>query len=389
MRVAVLFACLCVGAALHAEASHAEASTQKAQETRARQKLDEVRAQIRDLTDAQRQTHDARDRALAALRGQDLAVAALAVRLRETDASIASEQRKLDGLLDERGKLEHALGEQRNALAALLRSAYAMGHGEELKLLLAQDNPGDMARVLAYYHYFQSARLAQIERLRSALQALEQVQDAIATQTRQLQAARTEQLAQAQALETGREARHAAVAHLNGVLREQKDRLAALAHDEKALLDLIERLRDIFADIPSNPTATAPFAAQRGSLPWPVQGRVIQAFGASRDGAPPAQGMYIAAPNGSAVLAVAHGRVVFADWLRGYGLLLIIDHGDGYLSLYGGNETLLRDVGDWVEAGQSVATSGESAARAGAGLYFELRHDARPVDPRPWLRKAP
>jgi septal ring factor EnvC (AmiA/AmiB activator) len=147
-------------------------------------------------------------------------------------------------------------------------------------------------------------------------------------------------------------------------------------------------LRDIFADIPQNLAGAEPFAALRGKLRWPLRGRVAEKFSAGTGGGQVSQGVLIAAKSGSEVHAVSHGRVVFADWLRGYGLLLIVDHGDGYMSLYGYNETLLKDVGDWVDAGTVVATSGDSGGRPTPGLYFELRYKGKAVDPSYWLKPS-
>ena len=185
-----------------------------------------------------------------------------------------------------------------------------------------------------------------------------------------------------QRLEAERDERRRLLATLEATLKDQQSRIAALGKDEKGLLTLIEKLRDVFADIPKQIAGAEPFAQQRGRLIWPLRGTSAAAAVDDGDG----HGLLIAAAEGAEVRAVSHGRIVFADWLRGYGLLLIVDHGEGYLSLYGCNETLLKDVGDWVDAGELVATSGASGGRRTAGLYFELRHDGKPMDARAWLR---
>ena len=141
----------------------------------------------------------------------------------------------------------------------------------------------------------------------------------------------------------------------------------------------------MFADIPQQIKGEESFAAQRGRLRWPLQGRIVSAFG-SDDGGRRSSGVLLAAKNGTPVRAISHGRVAFADWLRGYGLVIIVDHGDGYLSLYGCNETLLKDVGDWVDADDTIATSGASGGQKTPGLYFELRAKGQAIDPRGWMR---
>ena len=163
--------------------------------------------------------------------------------------------------------------------------------------------------------------------------------------------------------------------------------MAALGKDEKALSDLLAKLRDIFADIPKQIVGAEPFSQLRGRLPWPVRGKAVASAG-SNEGEHENHGVLIAAASGSEVHAVSHGRVVFADWLRGFGLLMILDHGDGYLSLYGYNEALLKEVGDWVDANEVIATSGSSGGRTTPGVYFELRFEGKALDPKGWLRPS-
>ncbi|MBS0486646.1 MAG: peptidoglycan DD-metalloendopeptidase family protein, partial [Proteobacteria bacterium] len=297
-----------------------------------------MRAQIHDLAAAQQDTNARRGDALTALRDQELKIAATAKQLRVLDGRIKEQQAKLDDLFKQRAALDDKLKDQRDALAALLRSAYAMGRGEELKLLLAQDKAADIARMLAYYRYFEHARIGEIDALMKNLDALAKVQDDIVAQKATLEKSRADQVDRAKQFDAERLARQQALSSLDATLRDQKSRLAALGRDEKTLTDLIAKLRDIFADIPKNLAGAQPFASQRGQLPWPLRGRVVEKFGGGNGTDRANQGLLIAASAGATVRAVAHGRVVFADWLRGYGLLLIIDHGDGYLSLYGYNE---------------------------------------------------
>ena len=385
--------CPWIGVALLGGAICASAQTadrdRAAEEAQARQKLEHVRAEIRELAETQKQTNARRDETVAGVREQELKIAATARELRALDQQIGAQQGRLATLEAERDGLDARLKDQREALAALLRSAYAMGRDEELKLLLAQDRIDTVGRMLAYYRYFERARLGEIAALLSDLDALAKVQGAIEKQTAELRDAREQRAAQAQQLEAERLARTKALDELDATLRDQRSRLATLGKDEKALLDLMAKLRDIFADIPKQLAGAEPFAQLRGRLPWPVSGRIASDFGAREEGGEHASpGIVIAAGGGSDVHAVSHGRVVFADWLRGYGLLLIVDHGDGYLSLYGYNETLLKDVGDWVDAGEAVATSGESGGHRTSGVYFELRFQGKAIDPKAWLRPA-
>jgi septal ring factor EnvC (AmiA/AmiB activator) len=361
-----------------------------AQEAQAKQKLEQVRSDIHKIIDAQKVTSAQKNDAAAALREQELKVAATSRQLRVLDQKLAEEQAKLDQLVVERNGLDAKLKDQRDALAALLRSAYAMGRAEELKLLLAQDRIDTVGRMLVYYRYFEHARVSEIEGLLKDLDALALVQAAIEKETAELETAHAARTAEAQQLDADRDERARVLAALDAALKDQQARLTTLGKDEKGLLDLLEKLRDIFADIPKQIAGAEPFAQLRGRLSWPVHGKVIAGFGISNggvssEGEHESHGVLIAAASGSDVHAVSHGRVVFADWLRGFGLLIIVDHGDGYLSLYGYNESLLKDVGDWVNVNEAIATSGASGGRKTAGVYFELRYQGKPIDPKGWL----
>jgi len=357
-----------------------------AQEAQAKQKLEQVRGEIHKIVDAQKITSAQKNDAAAELREQELKVAATSRQLRVLDQKLSEEQAKLDELVVERNGLDAKLKDQRDALAALLRSAYAMGRAEELKLLLAQDRIDTVGRMLVYYRYFEHARVNEINGLLRDLDALALVQAAIEKETVELETARSARAAEAQQLDADRIERIRVLATLNAALKDQQTRLTALGKDEKGLLDLLEKLRDIFADIPKQIAGAEPFAQLRGRLNWPLHGKVMSGFGTSSEGEHESHGLLIAAGSGSDVHAVSHGRVVFADWLRGFGLLIIVDHGDGYLSLYGYNESLLKDVGDWVNMNDVIATSGASGGHKAAGLYFELRYQGKPIDPKGWLK---
>ncbi len=365
----------------------AEADPQQAaQEREARRKLDAVRAEIKALAEQQRATEDQRSDAARALRAKETEVAGVARDVHALDEKIETQQSQLDALDRQRAKLESVLKTQRDALAALLRSAYALGRNEELKLLLQQNDVAAIARVLAYNRYFQRARIGRIDQLSADLEQLATVQESIRAKTAELASTRDARAAEAARLESERGEREALVETLDAKLQEQGARAAALGKDEKSLGSLLDKLRDVFADIPKQLAGAEPFASMHGRLAWPVDGKIVRGFGAADESGRRSSGLLLAAKTGTSVRAVSHGRVAFADWLRGYGLMIIVDHGDGYLSLYGCNETLLKDVGDWVNPGEVIATSGASGGQKTPGLYFELRAKGQAVDPRGWLR---
>ena len=383
LRRLALCAMLIVAMLARAESSD---PAREASEKEARQKLEQVRSQIRALTAELRTTRGEREQATAALRKQETAIAAAAGEVQAIDAQLAAQTTELEALDGKREALATRLRQQREALAVLLRSAYALGRSEELKLLLQQEDVGSIARVLAYHRYFQRARVERIDSLMVDLGQLAEVQEQIEAKRGELAATRATREIEVAALQAQREERARLLAGLDGQLKDQTARLAVMARDEKGLLELLEKLHDVFADIPEKPSGAEPFASLRGRLPMPVSGRILTGFGGHDDSGRALSGVLIGSPGGSPVHAIARGRVAYADWLKGYGMLLILDHGDGYMSLYGYNESLRKEVGDWVAAGDTIANSGNSGGQKVAALYFELRLKGKPLNPKSWLR---
>ena len=367
-------------------AAGAQDGDRAARETQAQARLDTLRAQIKAITAEQRAAEGERTEATRALRDADGKVSDAVRGLRRTEAAIATGETELQQLQKQKAALEESLAGQREALAALVRSAYALGRHEQLKLLLAQDRVSDLARVLAYHRYFQADRQQRITGLMEELRDLAAVADRITAQRRELDAARMQQQAELAALEQQRGERATVLATLESGFRDRTARLAALGRDEGAVVKLLERLRDAVADIPAQVDDNRPFAGRRGQLQRPLAGSVLAAFGGRLPDGRGSDGLLIAGTAGAEVRAVAPGRVAFSDWLKGYGLLAIVDHGDGWMSLYASNDALLKDVGDWVRAGDPIATVGSSGGQGRAALYFELRRNGQPQDPKPWLR---
>lgn len=367
--------------------SSAQEPDRNARETEAQQKLDAIRTEIRALSDAQRSLDNERSEAAAAVREADQAIDGEARALREIDGRIEAQQAELAALEQQKSAIEAGLGKQREALAALLRSAYALGRHEQIKLLLAQDRIDALARVLAYHRYFQRDRVGRIESLLDELKQLAAVVQAVSAQREALGASRQEQTQRIADLEAQREARRALLANLDKQFSDAQGRLAALGRDEKSLIGLLESLRDVFADIPRQLDDARPFEQRRGSLLRPHEGKLLANYGGRLPDGRTSQGQLIGGNSGDAVRAVAPGRVAFADWLKGYGLIVILDHGHGYMSLYAQNDTLQKDVGDWVAAGETLAGVGMSGGQSQPALYFELRRNGRPLDLRAWFAR--
>jgi septal ring factor EnvC (AmiA/AmiB activator) len=238
--------------------------------------------------------------------------------------------------------------------------------------------------MLSYYDYYNTAQIERIAELREALLTLERLQAVIDQAITRLEAERVDRERALTELQERRTQRQELLAGLERQIDSDQARLQELAQNQADLESLIERLTKALADIPSDLGQYHHPRELQGSLPMPLNGRVHRAFGQDRPGGMIWQGWLIAADSGVEVRAVAYGRVAYADWLRGYGLLLIIDHGDGFMSLYGNNESLLFEPGDWVQPGEVVGTVGDNPGDE-QGLYFELRNNGRAIDPAQWV----
>ena len=374
----------------------------------AERRLERVRKELRDVASERRRLEGQRGEAARELRRSDERVAASARELSEVEASIARQQAALAELQDKREASEQAMAAQREELRTLLRASYAVGDAAPLKLLLSQDGVADAGRTLAYHGYLQRHRSARIAALREELSALADMEREIAARSAELEAARAQQRTRHAALETERRQHNVAVADLDKRYRDRGAREQALGRDAKSLEQLLSRLRaaaaraeaerraaasrpaqDAPARTPSRPrpavASTAP--VQVGGLGWPLSGSLLAAYGARLPDGRSSNGILIGAATGTQVSAVAEGTVVFAEWMTGYGMFLIIDHGNGYMSLYGHNETLLKQPGDRVARGDAIATVGNSGGQGRPGLYFELRRNGQPVNPSTWLQR--
>lgn len=356
-----------------------------AQDTRAR--LQQLSQEIEAIARKQREDEARRGELQRTLRQAETAMATLQGRIDTLETNIDATSARLDALGTERETLSTQRDAQRQQVSHDLRQAWQLGNQGQVKLLLNQESPQTVSRVSAYYGYLFRARQARIEEFRSTMNALAEVVLEVLATRKQLTAAREELEGRKVALARAREERQQTLAKIAADMEARGASLAQLEQDREQLESLLEEIEATVKElqIPENVQA---FAERRGAMPWPVSGRRSNSFGRPRNqGKMVWHGLNIEAETGSAIQAIHHGRVVYADWLRGSGLLLVIDHGDSYMSLYAHNETLLREVGDWVTAGTTVSTVGDSGGRATPGLYFEIRHRGKPVDPAAWCQR--
>ncbi len=376
MLVAIACGAMATPAPQPAAATSSNAA-QGSREAQARARLAAVRARIAKIAAAQHATAATRDAINARLTVQARKLDQAARALRETDAAIAASNDRLDDLQRQIDELKKPLAAQRAALAELLRAVYTLDRGSDLALLLGDEDIARISRALAYSRYFQRNRTRHIATLLDRLSRLSALQASQQSTRAKLQHQRDLEATQKDALAAERDAQRKLLARADAQLARQKDKLASLQRDAEALNALLKRLHDVFSDIPAQVGKTTPFGKLRGKLPWPVAGKAHAGTGAL------VHGLVIAARPGAEVRAVAYGRIAWADFMRGYGMLVIIDHGNGWMSLYGGNEAALVEAGDWVQPGQPVATVGADPEQGGA--WFGLRHDGKPVDPAGWF----
>jgi len=318
------------------------------------------------------------------LRRAETEIGKTARHLRVLATSLERQQRLLDQLQEQRGAQLEALEANRVALKQQLRSAYAMGRQERLKILLNQQDPAVVSRLLVYYDYFNRSRAEQINQLDKALEALQETESTLRLERERMRETQARALDERRSLDQEQQKRQQVLALLNQDIKSKGQVLQGFKQDERQLQSLVKKLQSELASLPIETEKHKPFKQLKGRLKWPTKGRLATRFGDSRAGNMKWDGVVIAASEGVDVRAVHHGRVAFADWLRGFGLLLIIDHGDGYMSLYGNNQSLFKEAGDWVEPGEPVALVGNSGGQTNPGVYFGIRYNGRPVNPKQW-----
>lgn len=372
-------------------AGHAHAGKQE--------ELDNLRRRIAAMQHDLGKTSESKSEAADALRESERAIsdsnrelAALSERQREAD-------RKLGKLQAEAQRLSGNIAGQQSRLGELLYRQYLDGQQDYLRLLLNNRDPNQTSRDLAYLQYIARNRAAWLASMRDDLEALDAVSRSTREQREQLAALRAEQMAQKKTLEKEQHARQRTLGQISQQLSQQRREIGRLQRNEQQLSQLVEKIAQMLArpksrslfrndDLPDSRFDGKPFEQLKGKLTLPVTGTVTNRFGDTRpDSTVRWKGLFLRTSAGQSVKVIAAGRVVFADWLRGFGNLIIVDHGKGYMSLYGNNETLYKQVGDELRGGDTLASAGNSGGNEDYGLYFELRHESRPLDPLAWLAK--
>ena len=309
----------------------------------------------------------------------------------------SQELKKLERMLEEQrqrirvakmqqGLNKNALIFQRKLMEKQIRSAYAIGSQDRLKLLLNQQDPAVAGRLMIYHDYFNRSRVKQLDLIQNTLKKLQQAETEMIAEERKMHALQGRKQQEKSSLEKSRNERKSLIAKLNRDITTDTEQLRELKRDEKRLQNILTKIEKKASVESRFQSSDAPFAKQKGKLNWPAKGRFAARFGTEKRGGLKWDGVLINAPEGIDVKAVYAGKVVFADWLRGFGLLLILDHGDGYMTLYGHNQSLTKQPGDLVRANEVVAVLGDSGGLTEPGVYFAMRHNGQPINPSTWFK---
>lgn len=349
--------------------------------------LEKLRERMAVLRRNIEKKQEEKDSAAKFLKDIEIRIGERAYVLKKINRHLRKQKRELKKLKKQQQQTRNKLASQRNILSQQIRAAYMIGRQEYLKLLLNQENPAAIGRTLTYYDYFHKARSHHIDEAVVTIEKLDHLTKQVKIKTDELKISRKQQLLEKQKLEDDFIDRSIVIKSIEKDIAKQGNRLQKLVANEKLLQQLLKEIRNIMPSMLTEIDKRETFSKRRGQLKWPVKGKVKRLFGKSRQAANLKwNGVLIPSKEGREVKAISHGRIAYADWLRGYGMLVVIDHGDGYMTLYGYNQALYKETGDWVEEGEVIATVGRSGGQLTSGLYFEVRVKGQPSNPVKWCR---
>ncbi len=368
-----------LGFPVHAEKTDEEKNTAR---------LEQLRKRISQLRQVLKKARSKKSEVQNDLRKMDQSIGRINRKIRRLRAQINKQKKLLQALFEQRQQLRSGLSEHRAQLASQVRASYVMGRQEQLKIVLNQGDPSTVQRALVYFDYLNRSRSEQIHEVIGQLKELQKVEQQIGKEKQKFEELSAKQSEKKAELLTTRTARKKILRTISREIVSKDKQLGRMLQNEKELQEVLRAVESL-GDITTAGLEGKPFAQRKGSLPWPANGRIREKFGSPRaSGGLRWSGMLIDAKSGQDVSAIARGRVAFTDWLRGYGLLVIIDHGDGYMSLYGHNQSVFKEIGEWVEEGEIIASVGSSGGQSRSQLYFEVRHKGKPVNPAIWCRRT-
>lgn len=378
--------CILAGFGLIAPVFEAPAQDKDLTQVKERE-LEAVREKISSLKASMDKRATERDRITGELQSAEVLIVEKRTHLRELERQRDFSEKKKAELEARLVEKEGELSAESAQLESQVVAAYTNGKQERIKLLLNQHDPATLGRLMTYYRYMSEFRGDNIAAVNSHIAALSELRSQAAKEEDRLAGLARARFAELAELNGAQENRRELLVSLKSRIAEEGSEIDRLAAEEQDLSRLIAELTSILSDYPI--TSEEPFSKLQGKLTWPIAGSLVHDFGQPRAGGLKWNGVVLSAPRGREVRAIYHGRVAFADWLVGMGLLIIVDHGDGYMTLYGYNETTLKSAGDWVAPGDVIGTVGDSGGQQQTGLYFEVRQGMKPMNPRSWVSRQP
>ena len=348
-------------------------------------KLSELQKSIAKIQQHLKGSKKLRSEVVTELKVLETEISKNSIKLKALDSDLNKTRNKKRALNKELQQLNKEVAAHKTVLSEQVRSAYSLGHQQNLKLLLNQQDPAQVGRSQEYFNYFNRTRTEQIEKFLASIEQKKEVEiklEQTLDKHKKLLKAFKEKTRKRQ---TQRQQRKRLLTELGNKIKNQENTLTSLENSRGRIEDLLKSLGELLADIPSNPAENTPFKSLKGKLPWPTKGKFLSHFGQpKRHGDLKWNGILIKSNYGSPIRVISHGRVAFSDWLQGFGFITIIDHGDGYMTLYGNSETLMKKTGEWVRAGEIIATAGDSGGQPQSGVYFEIRSRGKPINPKKW-----
>ena len=357
--------------------------------------MEKLQKDINDLQKELKKVQGARSAVQQELQKNETEMSDLQKKVEKIQQEINQQNKQIDDLNKNRSDLEKARSKQQAQAAEQIRAAYQLGQQPQFKVFLNQESPERISRMMKYHSFFMAAHAEKMKKYLDTIAQLNELEPQIAQKTIELNTIREELSKQQASLQEAQSQRKQTLAKINTTISSKDKALQDMLEDRRqlqALLQKVSRASTSLAAAPSYvplPNAGEKFSSRRGRLPWPTQGRITHGFGSTQvEGQLQWNGVMIGATAGQQVQAVHYGRVVFADYFRGQGLLVIIDHGEGYLSLYAHNQNLFKKAGDAVKAGEAIASVGNTGGQNAAGLYFEIRYQGKAINPVDWLARA-
>jgi septal ring factor EnvC (AmiA/AmiB activator) len=367
---------------LMSESLAQQSSDNENNQKKANQALSKVQQQISDQQKSIKQTSSERSALEKQLRNDDISIAKIVKAMIKTNTDFEDTQLTLKNLAQEKVSLTHKKQQQEKVLAQQLRAAYTSGNHDYLKLLLNQKSPASVERTVTYYKYLNDARIKEIDQFQIVLSDLLAVTTQHQEQAKRLNILKQQQTEQKVTFQGSKQERKNTLRAINKELLNSKQLLAKLVAEEENLVVALQRI----ATLSQQSAELVGLKKLKRKLSWPIKGKISHSFGSRKQGYLKWKGILLAAPVGKQVKAIHNGTVLFSDWLKGYGLVTVLDHGAGYMSLYGHNQALLKSVGDRVETGEPIALVGQSGGQSQSGLYFEIRRDGQAVNPKAWFK---